>query len=99
MAIDPKQLASDFMCLSPDEFLDQYAAGRRDFKGVNLLREYIEPLADRIGSWYKKPTQGGRYGYWKESVSPLWMDKFQGDYWDYDAGSVFKWFLTSLNVS
>jgi uncharacterized protein YjbI with pentapeptide repeats len=94
MAIEVERLLTDFRCLSPEEFVAAYAGGRRDFRGINLLREYLEALAQGIDAReYRPPTDHPRFGYWRESVSPLWVDRMR---WQppaelYDGSPVFHW--------
>lgn len=94
MSIDGERLASDFRSLTPDQLLKEYVAGRRQFQGINLLRAYIEPLAQQLDNWqYKPPTAGLQFGYWRDTVSPLWVDRRT---WAppaelYDGAPVFHW--------
>lgn len=72
--VDKARIVRDFAALYPAELLERYAAGERDFHGINLLRAEIEALADEI-DFYDPPSPGIPFGYWKETVSPLWVDR------------------------
>jgi len=74
MPVDKARLVRDFAALYPAELLARYAAGERDFRGINLLRAQIEALADEI-DFYDPPSHGMPFGHWKETVSPLWVDR------------------------
>src|SRR5437867_3964214 len=94
MAIDAERLAADFRSLTPEQLLADYADGRRVFQGVNLLRRHIEALATQVSEReYRPPAAGLRFGYWRETVSPLWVDRRT---WSppaelYDGAPVFHW--------
>jgi uncharacterized protein YjbI with pentapeptide repeats len=76
MPIDKTRLIRDLRALYPEELLEGYASGERDFRGVNLLRAAIEPLAETIERWsYDPPQPGVPSGYWRQTVSPLWVDR------------------------
>jgi len=76
MPVDKARLVRDLGALYPAELLERYAAGERDFRGINLLRAEIEALADKIDArFYNPPKRGLAFGYWRETVSALWVDR------------------------
>lgn len=78
MALDRATVVQDFRALYPDELLERYAAGERDFHGINLLRSELEALASDINPTsysIDPPSSGVPFGYWRNQVSPLWVDR------------------------
>lgn len=75
VAVNPSKLVQDLRALYPDELLERYAAGERDFHGINLLRAELEGLASEIGPHHWLPQPGVPFGYWGSQVSPLWVDR------------------------
>jgi uncharacterized protein YjbI with pentapeptide repeats len=73
--MDPNRLVVGLRALYPDELLQRYAAGERDFHGINLLRAEIEGLASEIDARHELPEAGVPFGYWGHQVSPLWVDR------------------------
>ena len=94
MPIDSDRLIADFLSRTPEELLDSYAKEDRDFRGTNLLRSYIEPLAEKVDArLYSPPPQGLQYGYWRDTVSPLWVDRTIRSIGPefYEGSPVFHW--------
>lgn len=73
--MNPNKLVQDLRALYPDELVERYAAGERDFHGINLLRAELEGLASEIGPYPGLPQPGVPFGYWGHQVSPLWVDR------------------------
>ena len=79
--------------MTPERFLADYSSGRRDFQGINLLGEYLEPLASEIDEYeYLPPAAGLPFGYWRETVSPLGVDRKTPALPElYEGAPVFHW--------
>jgi uncharacterized protein YjbI with pentapeptide repeats len=81
--MDAERLVRDFRALYPEELLERYAAGERDFSGINLHRREIEAVAERIPyHYFMQPdgefeTRGGLYP-WHFRLSTLWRDRLAG---------------------
>ena len=83
--MDPARLSEDFRAITGEELCARFARGERQFTGVNLLRAEIERLAPTLAAWECEVPPPANFGYWRNDVSPLWLDRRR---W----GRTFHWF-------